>query len=106
MLSTSFPRQNIKCFETFHIHLNIPQYISFKYDFTDMEYDQSPPEERPNVKKMLIRCVFTQGSNSKSLPLKTLIIGLHSMTLTKQIIIKLVSSKMLLISICAKGAWC
>lgn len=36
----------------------------------------------------------------------TLIIGLHSMIMTTQITIKLVSCKMLLISISAEGAWC
>lgn len=34
-----------------------------------MEQDQLAPEERPNV-NMLIRHIFAQGSNGKSLPLK------------------------------------
>ena len=59
-----------KYFKNLHLGLNIPQHISLNYECTEMEHDRSPPEERPNVKQMLIRCIFTQGSNSKSLPLK------------------------------------
>lgn len=51
------------------VALNTLQQIPVEYGFTKMEQDQLTPEERPNV-KMLIRHVFTQGSNGKSLPLK------------------------------------
>lgn len=67
MLSKSLSDQSVEINRLYTVQVNIPQHILLK--FTEIKHDP-PTEERPNMKKMLIRYVFTQGSKSISLPLK------------------------------------